>query len=274
MTPQQQAQIWLAQQGITTAKLSSLYGYTNHVFLVESAQAPKRSVIRIANHDLASGLCPLAQHPKHVIKLHQDAVDLGLAPALLSFDDQVGIMWLNYAGEPRALQASDFPEVRALLQRLHASDLAWRSPDQTDLDVASLQHLQRLANAKHPEVKQTAQRLLSLAAQRGYGDYPLKPVHSDLNPNNWLHDGSRWWLIDWDYARLMVAEWDYASLMVENGWDKTQAQVLMPLIPLADLAWFCAAFALLSWDWHVQRGTEQIEQKQAITAYWFKYCLS
>lgn len=269
-TAAQQAHHWLALQGIHKATLTPLGGYTNRVFRVESGQNPKHSVIRLANHDLAAGLCPLAQYPQHVIRLHQDAVDLGLAPELLGFDAQTGIMWLADVGERRTIQAADFANMQVLLKRLHSSDLAWRSPDQTDLDGASLQLLQRLQSSANSEVNQTAEQLLKLAAQRGYAYYPLKPVHSDLNPGNWLHDGLRWWLIDWDYARLMVAEWDYASLIVEHGWDSAKAQAFAPEISLADLAWFCAAFALLSWDWHVQRGTDQVERKRAMTAYWLK----
>lgn len=271
-TPQPQLKAWLTQQGLVDIKLTPLNGYTNHVFLVESANSPTRSIIRLANRELAAGLCPLAQHPQHVIRLHQDAVNLGLAPELLGFDEQLGLMWLAYAGERRALKPADFAEIRPLLERLHGSDLAWRSPDQTDLDTASLHLLQNLQTSLHLAVSQTAEQLLKLAAQRGYAQYPLKPVHSDLNPGNWLHDGQRWWLIDWDYARLMVAEWDYASLIVEHAWDSSQAQLLAPHIPFTDLAWFCTAFALLSWNWHVQRGTEQVAKKQATTYYWLDKC--
>lgn len=269
---QEQAQAWLKQQGIFDATLSPLAGYTNYVFRIQTQQAPFSSILRLANHELAAGLCPLAQYSEHVIRLHQDAVDLGLAPKLLGSDAKLGIMWLADVGERRALKTEDFPEIQTLLGRLHQSYLAWRSPDQTDLDTASLHLLQGLQNSPNIEVSQTASQLLKLAAQRGYAQYLPKPVHSDLNPGNWLHDGQRWWLIDWDYARLMVAEWDYASLIVEHGWDQTQAQHFAPHIQPTDLAWFCAAFALLSWDWHQQRGTEQVAQKQVITAYWLKYC--
>lgn len=272
MHAEQQAHIWLNQHGLNHPTLTPLTGYTNYVFRVESAQHPKRSVIRLGNHALAAGLCPLAQQPKHVIRPHQDAVELGLAPKLLGFDDQVGIMWLADAGERRAIQTRDFAEIRSLLSCLHSSDLAWRSPEQTHLDGASLQILQRLQTSTHPAVSQTAEQLLKLAAERGYAQYPLKPVHSDLNPGNWLHDGQRWWLIDWDYARLMVAEWDDASLIVEHAWDKTQAQWLTSPKSLADLAWFCASFALLSWDWHAQRGTKELTTKQVLTTYWLQLC--
>lgn len=274
MDVEQQAQTWLNQQGLDSCILTPLAGYTNHVFRVESAQQPKRSVIRLGNHALAAGLCPLAQYPKHVIRLHQDAVNLDLAPELLGFDDQLGLMWLADAGERRTIQMQDFAEIQTLLTRLHHSDLAWRSPTQTQLDGTNLLMVQRLATSANPRLNQTAQQLLKLATQRGYAHYPVKPIHSDLNPGNWLHDGQRWWLIDWDYARLMVAEWDYASLIVEHAWDQTQAQAFAPSMLLADLAWFCACFALLSWDWHVQRGTQELATKQAITAYWLQLCES
>lgn len=272
MHAEQQAYTWLKQQGLDHPILTPLTGYTNHVFRVESTQAPQRSVIRIGNHQLAAGLCPLAHYPQQVIRLHQEAVELGLAPKLLGFDDQVGIMWLAYAGERRALQIHDFSEIRALLTRLHHSDLAWRSPEQTELEGINLQLLQSLQTATDPQLYQAAEQLLKLAAQRAYAHYPLNPVHSDLNPGNWLHDGQAWWLIDWDYARLMPAEWDYASLIVEHAWDKAKAQALNPSIPLPDLAWFCANFALLSWDWHRQRGTQAVASKQAITHYWLQLC--
>lgn len=270
--PLQQAAHWLGQHAIHKPIFTPLAGYTNHVFLVEAENYPKRSIIRIANRNLAAGLCPLAQHFQHVIRLHQDAVALKLAPELLGFDDQLGIMWLAYAGERRALQVTDFAELRERLAHLHTSDLDWRSPDQADLNGVSLQHLHSLQTATNPQVSQTAVKLIQLATKRGYAGYPLKPVHSDLNPGNCLHDGRRWWLIDWDYAQLMVAEWDYASLIVEHGWNLSQAQLLAPHIPLPDLAWFCATFALLSWDWHVQRGTTQVIKKQEITSYWFNLC--
>lgn len=274
MHVEQQVQTWLNQQGLGSCILTPLTGYTNHVFRVEAAQDPKCSVIRIANHELAAGLCPLAQYPKHVISLHQDAVELDLAPELLGFDDQVGLMWLADVGERRTIQRHDFAEIRTLLARLHSSDLAWRSPEQTELDGANLLMLQRLATSADPKLSQIAQQLLKLAIHRGYANYPIKPVHSDLNPGNWLHDGQRWWLIDWDYARLMVAEWDYASLIVEQAWDQTHAQAFAPTMLLCDLAWFCACFALLSWDWHVQRGTQELAAKQAITTYWLQRCES
>lgn len=271
-TPQHQAKTWLAQQGIRNPRLTSLTGYTNDVFLVESEYSPKRSVIRLANHKLAAGFCPLAEHPKQVIHLHQQAVNLGLAPELLGFDEQLGIMWLVYAGEQRTLTPTDFATVQTLLKHLHNSDLVWYSPAQTTWDTASLQLLQGLQTSSNPVIHQTATQLLQLAAQRDYAQCPLRPVHSDLNPGNWLHDGARWWLIDWDYARLMVAEWDYASLIVEHAWDSTQALLLAPQIHPKDLAWFCASFALLSWNWHQQRGTDQATKKQSTTHYWLALC--
>ncbi|WP_020395670.1 phosphotransferase [Thiolinea disciformis] len=267
-TPQQQAQNWLAQQGLPNTQLTPLSGYTNFVFLVEASKPPYRSVIRLANHSLAAGLCPLATHPAHSIKLHQQAEQLGLAPALLGLDEQVGIMWLADAGDRQALQTADFPAIRELLERLHDSGLDWSLPDGQAPDIASLNLLTGLSHAPHSPLVHAAKRLLQLATERDYAHLPLVPVHSDLNPGNWLQDGQRWWLIDWDYARLMVAEWDYASLIVEHGWDKDKAQLLAPRIALPDLAWFCAAFALLSWDWHVQRETDQAIKKQAIAAYW------
>lgn len=261
---------FLAQYNIHHPRLTPLAGYTNYVFKLEqdeTTEFPPLSVIRMANQDLAPELCPLAYHAEHIIRIHQQVAALGIAPEVLAFDSTKGIMWLAYAGQRQALSTSDHVPINQLLKQLHMSGLDWSSSDQV-IDIASLKQLKNLAQQDHPELSTVAQQLVQLAQQRGYEHYPICPIHSDLNAGNWLHHQGRWYLVDWDFARMGVAEWDYASLVVEHGWKIEEARDFMSHLAPQDLAWFCAAFALLSWEWHVQRQTEQVPTKRDTTHYW------
>lgn len=51
--------------------------------------------------------------------------------------------------------------------------------------------------------------------------------HNDLLPGNFLHDGSRMWLIDWDYAGWGSPLFDLGGLAANNGLDTTQEEWLL-----------------------------------------------
>ncbi len=272
VAPATRVRYWLSQQGLHAVRLTPLSGLTNHVFLVETlnGQAPRRSVVRLANTGLAAGLCPLAHQTEQVIAHHQAATELGLSPALLAADVEAKLMWLAFAGSPRRLDAAGMVEMRGLLARLHGSGLHWATPGKPD--PAGLAELTRLAEQGSGVLQVRAQQLQALARPE-YLHYSPVPVHSDLNPGNCLHDGERWWLIDWDYATEKVALWDYASLCVEHDLSVVDSQLFVPLALQVDLAWFCCNFALLSWNWHVERGSAEslIAAKVRVYERWWRY---
>lgn len=51
--------------------------------------------------------------------------------------------------------------------------------------------------------------------------------HNDLLPANFLHDGSRMWLIDWDYAGWGSPLFDLGGLAANNGLDNAQEDWLL-----------------------------------------------
>lgn len=287
ITPERQAISWLEERGAGRVQLTRLGGHTNYVFLVERRYAPK-SVLRLANHELSAELCPLAHHAARVCRIHQQVAELGLAPRLLATDIQDGIMWLEYVGEPHPVTQENSGGLRDMLQRLHASGLGadWSASGEV-ADGAGLGYLQPLINVsvgsdsvsgqQHQSLIAVAAdyagQLYQLGVERGYAECPLVPVHSDLNPGNCLYDvvAEKWSMIDWDFAGLRAAAWDYAGLCVEHGWTLEQSRAFVPAqISTADMIWFCALLALLSWTWHVQRasGVAVLKEKRAILIYW------
>ena len=51
--------------------------------------------------------------------------------------------------------------------------------------------------------------------------------HNDLLPANFLHDGTRMWLIDWDYAGWNSPLFDLGGLAANNGLDTPQEDWLL-----------------------------------------------
>lgn len=66
--------------------------------------------------------------------------------------------------------------------------------------------------------------LLDEAAQleRAVGRIDMVFGHNDLLPGNFLHDGTRMWLIDWDYAGWGSPLFDLGGLAANNGFDAAQ----------------------------------------------------
>lgn len=272
-SPRERAADWLQQQGVPGASLTPLSGYTNHVFLVESSTLnyPQRSVLRLADFSLSVDLCPLAHQFTAVLQRHIDAAALGLAPEVVMADQHAGIMWLSYVGDRNSLGVMDFVELKRMLTELYQSGVDWGTGGQIGLETLLTDLLASNIEASKAVRWQTSiRRLLTQAGQRGYFERPLVSIHGDLNPGNLLHDGTRWWLIDWDFAGMQLREWDLAGLIVEHDWSIEQALAFAPEMARADLKWFCGCFALLSWYWHVQRGSDLkvISSKAATMQYW------
>jgi thiamine kinase-like enzyme len=68
--------------------------------------------------------------------------------------------------------------------------------------------------------------LLDEAAEleRGVGRIEMVFGHNDLLPANFLHDGTRMWLIDWDYAGWGSPLFDLGGLAANNGLDRAQEE--------------------------------------------------
>lgn len=51
--------------------------------------------------------------------------------------------------------------------------------------------------------------------------------HNDLLPANFIHDGSRLWLIDWDYAGFNSPLFDLGGLAANNGFDHAREALML-----------------------------------------------
>jgi thiamine kinase-like enzyme len=68
---------------------------------------------------------------------------------------------------------------------------------------------------------------LSDRLERQQVPLPLVFGHHDLLPGNFMHDGRRLWLIDWEYGGLGTAMFDLANLSSNGSFSASDDQVLL-----------------------------------------------
>jgi thiamine kinase-like enzyme len=67
--------------------------------------------------------------------------------------------------------------------------------------------------------EQAAGSASEIEAAFGVTPEPRVPCHNDLNTANWIADGDRLWLLDWEYAGMNERFFDLGALTVNNEFD-------------------------------------------------------
>jgi thiamine kinase len=233
-------------------------GTVNVVYRVDSPRG--RFVLRL---DGAAWRRPGVDRARELI-LHQVAAADGIAPRIvMAAPDQQGLMISEYH-EGRLWQESDYDQVSTLrrlgerLYRLHRlpapASLQPFDPLQVGRDYA------RLIAAEHGVLLASAMRRLEAACEGlRQSAPPLSVVHGDLWQGNLL-EGTRLWLLDWEYAQLTDPLMDIAcllayypqaqrhrdELLASAGFDpRVQTQALLARIDI---------YRILTWLWRLARG--------------------
>jgi aminoglycoside phosphotransferase (APT) family kinase protein len=123
-------------------------------------------------------------------------------------------------GEPGRI---DVEEAVALLRRLHEGPPI---PGRFDSFRVVEAYAELARPAKYDWAHDLAQRI-----EARLGARPLVSCHNDLLPANFINDGARLWLLDWEYAGMGDPAFDFANFAVNNGLpiaaDDPPEQVLM-----------------------------------------------
>ena len=215
MTPQDRIRrlpIWQGQVSVT--QLDG--GITNRNFLVQDGA--RKVVVRIGTD------IPVHQIMRfNELSASQAAYAAGVSPAVLHHEP--GLLVIDYI-EGRTLAAADFADnaildqAVALLSRAHRDiPMHLRGPAlmfwvfHVIRDYAATLHL---ANSPHlPKLANFLQEAAML--ESAIGPIDLVFGHNDLLPANFLHDGTRLWLIDWDYAGFNSPLFDLGGLAANTA---------------------------------------------------------
>jgi thiamine kinase-like enzyme len=137
--------------------------------------------------------------------------------------------------EGRTLAAADLREpscldrAASLLRSLHQSwdtmtgEILYFCPFQTIRTYTAT--AARLGAERPVEMEEMLREAQDLARRIA----PFRPVlcHNDLLPANWIDDGRRLWLVDWEYAGIGHPFFDLANLAANAGLDDDREAALL-----------------------------------------------
>ncbi|MBL9055585.1 MAG: phosphotransferase family protein [Rhodobacteraceae bacterium] len=214
----------LWQGEVTIAPLGG--GMTNVNVLVSDGS--RRAVVRIGDD------IPVHQVMRfNELAASRAAHAAGISPQVLYHEP--GVLVIDFV-EGRTLTAEDLrqpdqlAEALALLSRAHREmphhlrgpALAFWVFHVVRDYAATLRDGQSPHLAALPALMEAAAVL-----EAAVGPITLTFCHNDLLPGNFLHDGARMWLIDWDYAGFGSAHFDLGGLAANAGLDPAQERWML-----------------------------------------------
>jgi thiamine kinase len=246
------------EQGATAQRIERLGGGTvNEVYRVDSAAG--RFVLRL---DGAAWRRPGVDRARELV-LHRTAAAAGLAPALVdAAPAPQGLLIMEYL-EGRVWGSSDYDDIDALrrlgerLYTLHR--LPAPAIDAFDPWQVALAYVRQIEAARDGALERPLQRLEALCAEVRSGDAAMSVVHGDLWQGNLLQ-GSRLWLLDWEYAQVSDPLMDVACVL---AYYPAAERYRMELAAAAGFDTQLLGQALsarvyiyraLAWLWHLARG--------------------
>jgi thiamine kinase-like enzyme len=184
-------------------------GITNRNFRVDVGG--KRYVLRIGGED--TELLGIERSAEHAAS--RVAAELGLAPEVVAFLEPEGYLVTRYVeGE---VGRADVPRVGAALRRLHDGPPIPSRFDSFRV-VETYRALAEEREVAIPRAYREASELASRIEARRRGA-PLRPCHNDLLAANFIADGSRLWIVDWEYAGMGDPYFDLGNFAVNNELD-------------------------------------------------------
>jgi thiamine kinase-like enzyme len=200
-------------------------GITNRNFRVEAGG--ETFVLRIGGKDTA--LLGIDRHVEHEATLV--AARLGIGPEVVAFVEPEGYLVTRFvAGETGRVSV---PEAAALLRRLHGAPPIAGGFDSFRVVEAYAATARERGVEPPPEF--AAAKALADRIEWRRGGYEPRPCHDDLLAANFVHDGERPWIVDWEYAGMGDPAFDLANFAVSNGLDEAGDEDLLAAYGGGDL---------------------------------------
>jgi thiamine kinase-like enzyme len=197
-------QLWPAEDAVV-APLGG--GITNHNFRV--SVAGEELVLRVGGKD--TELLGIDRAHEHEAALL--AAELGIGPGVVRFEN--GCLVTRFV--EGAVGSPDPAGAGRLLRRLHDGPaITARFDSFRVVQVYAETAVERGVTLPpfYAEARETAQRIED--ARRGS---PRVTCHNDLLAANFIDDGTRTWIVDWEYAGMGDPYFDLANFVVNNELD-------------------------------------------------------
>jgi thiamine kinase-like enzyme len=198
-------------------------GITNHNFKV--FVDGEALVLRIGGKD--TDLLGIDREHEHEAALV--AARLGIGPEVVRFED--GVLVTRFVeGE---VGRADPRTVGTLLRRLHdapAIDGRFDSFRVVEAYAAAASERGRSLPDAFGRAHELARQIEALRAEA-----PRVTCHNDLLAANFIDDGERAWVVDWEYAGMGDPFFDLANFAVNNGLDEEGETALLEAYGSADV---------------------------------------
>jgi thiamine kinase-like enzyme len=176
-------------------------------------------VLRIGGKDTALlGIDRAAEHDASRM-----AAEVGVGPDVVSFVEPEGFLVTRYVeGEVGRV---DVARVASALRRVHAArPIRGRFDSFRVVEAYAAIAGERGVDvpAAYASAKDVADR-----TERRLGSRPVRPCHNDLLSANFIDDGERLWIVDWEYAGMGDPAFDLANFAVNNGLDEEGETALL-----------------------------------------------
>ncbi|MBT3557918.1 MAG: phosphotransferase family protein [Rhodospirillales bacterium] len=163
------------------------------------------------------------------------AADVGVSPEVIHADPDSGLMMSRFVDDAVTMTPETFPttvgapgRVGAALNKLHTSGETFQFRFELfamiDDYLSVLDKLGAdLPDGYHDVVREAG------AVREALDAHPadLAPCHCDPLCENFLDDGTRMWIIDWEYSGMNDPLWDLGDVSVEAGFSPEQDMEMM-----------------------------------------------
>jgi thiamine kinase-like enzyme len=246
-------------------------GITNRNFRVVAAG--QEFVLRVGGNDTELlGIDRAAEHAASCV-----AAELGLGPEVVAFVEPEGYLVTRYVdGEVGKV---DLDRVGAALRRLHDGPAL---PARFD-SFRVVEAYRATAHERGVAVPSAYARAKEIADQieRRRSGTAFRPCHNDLLSANFIDDGTRLWLVDWEYAGMGDPFFDLGNFAVNNelgeegenellaayGSDNGEALVLMRFMSdFREAMWGIVQLAISELDFDFGAYAEEHFERLARTA--------
>jgi thiamine kinase-like enzyme len=216
----------LAGHDLTLTTLSG--GITNRNFLVAAEGTSERYVIRLAGND--THLLGISREVEHAATVA--AAGVGVGPEVVSFIRPEGYLLTRFIeGTPVSTEAVRQPAMIArvadALRRIHDGPAipGLFIPLRIVEAYNALALARGVAIPREYELAQAIGRRIELAFLAS--PMELRPCHNDLLNANFIDDGSRIRIVDWEYAGMGDPFFDLGNFAVNNELPVEADEVLL-----------------------------------------------
>ena len=189
-------------------------GITNRNFKV-TLQGGEQVVLRIGGKD--TELLGIDRYDEQAAT--RRAAEAGLAPDVIAFVEPEGYLVTRFVdGHPVSAEELRRPEalrdIAGSLRRFHDGPPI---PGRFDaFRVVEAYHATAAGRGIGSPAEYTRAKEVAGRIEQARGVQQLRPCHNDLLNANFIHDGSRLWIVDWEYAGMGDRFFDLANFSVNH----------------------------------------------------------